>query len=493
MESGSNGAGMGWRVRRWSSDQWWLVSVTLLAAVVRLMNLGTRSLWFDEAFTVLVTRLPLRESLAALLTLGAYSPFYYLLLRPVVAVLGQSEFAYRFSSAVFGILTVPLLHRVGRCWLGPRAGLLAALALSVCPFHLLYSQDSRMYAMMGFFSLAAMDRFVGVLRGRKWLPFILCSALAYLSHYAAIFLIYVQLVCLLPLLRRHRLFRRWFAVQTLALLPLAPWFVLYIRATWQTRALGIGWIPRPDGLALLRTLWNFSSGDADAWPAWVVVLAVLHGLILVRGGLSAGRVRHILAWWLSLPLLVNFAVSLRQPLYVDRYFMGSLPAYILLLAAGVVGWRSRWSRIVAALTVVGAMGWGTVRIVGHDPYFAKEDWRGVAQAIDVQLQPGDAVVLQDYETLIGTTVYRTQEWQSVVLEPEGVSATLEEMAARYRRVWLVWRSPRESNHRLCKSEPFDVFSEATAPVRSWLTAHRDGIALDLRLPGISVVRIDREE
>jgi mannosyltransferase len=484
---------MGWRTRRWSSGRWWSVSVTLLAAAVRLPDLGTRSLWFDEAFTVLVTRLPLRESLSALLTLGAYSPFYYLVLRPVVAVLGQSEFAYRFSAAVFGILTVPLLYRVGRCWLGRRAGLLAALALSVCPFHLLYSQDGRMYAMMGFFSLAAMDRFVSVLRGSKWWPFILCSALAYLSHYAAIFLIYVQLVCLLPLLRRPRLFRRWFAAQILALLPLAPWFVLYIRATWQTRALGIGWIPRPDGLAVLRTLWNFSSGDTDAWPAGVVVLAAMHGLILVRGGLSAGRVRGILAWWLFLPLLVNFIVSLRQPLYVDRYFMGSLPAYILLLVAGVVGWRSRWSRVVAALAVVGTMVWGTVRIVGHDPYFAKEDWRGVTQTIDAEWQSDDVVILQDYETLIGAEAYRTQEWQSVVLEPEEVSTTLEEMAVRHRRVWLVWRSPRESNHRLCKSEPFDIFNEATAPVRSWLVAHRDRIALDLRLPGMSVVRIDREE
>lgn len=493
MEPSSNIAGRGWSIGRWLPDRWWLVSVTLLAAAVRLSNLGTRSLWFDEAFTVVVTRLPLRESLASLLRLGAYSPFYYLLLRPIVAVLGQSEFAYRFSSAAFGILTVPLLYRVGRCWLGQRAGLLAALALSVCPFHLLHSQDGRMYAMMGFFSLAAMDRFVGVLHGRKWLPFILCSSLAYLSHYAAIFLIYVQLVCLLPLLRRHGLFRRWFAAQMLALLPLAPWFVLYVRATWQTRALGIGWIPRPDGLALLRTLWNFSSGDADTWPAWVMGLAVLHGLILLRGMLSSGRVRRILALWLFLPLLVNFVVSLRQPLYVDRYFIASLPAYILFLVAGVMGWRSRWARVMAALTVVGVMVWGTVRIVGNDPYFAKEDWRGVVQTIDAELQPGDVVLLQDYETLIGTAVYRTQEWRSVVLESEEVSATLEEATSGHKRVWLVWRSPRESNHRHCKSDSFDIFNQATLPVRSWLVAHRDRVALDLRLPGLSVVRIDWEE
>jgi mannosyltransferase len=466
-----------------------VVALVLLAAAVRLHDLGARSLWFDEAFTVVVTRLPLRESLAALITLGAYSPFYYLLLRPVVAILGQSEFAYRFLSAFFGILTVPLLYRVGCRWLGQRAGSLAALALSICPFHLLYSQDGRMYAMMGFFSLAAMGCFERILRGGKWLPFILCSALAYLSHYAAVFLIYVQLVCLLPSLRRQRLFRRWFAAQVVALLPLAPWIILYLCANWETRALGIGWIPRPDGLALLRTLWNFSSGDTDTWTVGVVALAALHGLILARGVFSPGSVRRILAWWLFLPLFVNFAFSLRQPLYVDRYFTGSLPAYVLLLAAGITRWRLCWLRVAAALAVIGVMTWGTVRVVGNDPYFAKEDWRGATASVEMGLASGDNVVLQDYETLIGMSAYWTQEWPYVVLEPGEALATLGE-AAQCERVWLVWRSPHESNHRLCKSEPFDIFTEATPPVRAWLVAHQDQVAFDLRLPGMSVVRVD---
>jgi hypothetical protein len=219
---------------------------------------------------------------------------------------------------------------------------------------------------------------------------------------------------------------------------------------------------------------------------------VLHGLILVRGVLLSGRALRILTWWLFLPLVTNFVVSLRQPLYVDRYFMGSLPAYILLLVAGAMGWRPRWLQVAAALTVVGVMAWGTIRIVGNDPYFAKEDWRGATAAVDTGLASGDMVVLQDCETLIGTSAYWTQEWPLVVLEHGKASAVLEEEAAQHERVWLVWRSSRESNHRLCKSEPFDVFTEATPPVRAWLAAHRDQVAIDLRLPGLSVVRVDRE-
>jgi len=81
----------------------------------------------------------------------------------------------------------------------------------------------------------------------------------------------------------------------------------------------------------------------------------------------------------------------------------------------------------------------------------------------------------------------------MVLEPQGITAMLEAAATQSKRVWLVWRSPREYNHRLSKSDPFDVFDEATPPVRAWLAAQRDQVALDLRLPGLSVVRVDREE
>ncbi|MBN1955653.1 MAG: glycosyltransferase family 39 protein [Anaerolineae bacterium] len=466
-------------------------ALLLLATAVRFFGLGVRSFWFDEAFTVVVTRIPLRDSLEAILTLGAYSPFYYLLLRPTTALLGQSEYAYRFLSALFGILTVPLIYRVGSRWFDRRAGLLAALLLAICPFHLLYSQDGRMYTIMAFFSLAAMSQFEQVQRGKRWLPFILYSAVAYLCHYAAIFMIYVQLVLLLPRLRRGRLFRHWFAAQALALLPLAPWLIAYVVENWQQRALGIGWIPRPTLLSPLLTLWNMGSADTDTATAGVLALAALYGAVLASGLLARAESVRTLRWWLLLPILTNLIVSLRQPLYVDRYFMGSLPACILLLVAGILRWQPRWLRWAAAAAVVAVMGWGTARIVSGDPYFAKEDWRQAAAAIDAALEPGDRVVLQDQETLIGVSAYRQQEWPVEVLVPGEEQAALDAALAAHRRVWMVLRSFQESNHRLCKSAPFDPFSEAAAPIQAWLAAHRAETAVVLPLPGVAVVRMEQ--
>jgi len=475
-------------VSGWRTSRWWVAGITLLGVGLRLYRLGDPSFWFDECFTYTVTLAPLCDSLAALLVAGIYSPFYFLLLRLPVALVGSSEYAFRFLSAAFGILTVPLLYRLGRRLLGKQGGLLAALLLAVCPFHVWYSQDARMYALLSFFCLAAMDQFELLLSGRQnWILFIACSALAYLTHYAAGALIYVQLMLLLPLLRRGRLFWRWFLAQVAALAPLVPWLVLYL--VHGVRPAGLGWIPCPSALAPLRTLWNFTSADTVTFTPLVIVLMLAVGAVVVRAGFPWDGVRRLLFWWLMLPILVVFVLSLWRSYYVDRYFTGSLPAYLLWLALGIgVFSRPAW-RTLAAVAVLLAMGWGTVRL-HHDPYFAKEDWRGVAQAIDAGLQPGDVVALQDYEAMVGTSVYREREWPQAVLVGIGDPTPLDVVAEGHKRVWLVWRSPREANHRLSKSELFDVFAEADPPTVTWLAAHRGQVALELRFPGLSVVRVE---
>lgn len=478
-------------MKGWSHWRWQVVGVTLLAAALRLVGLGSKSFWFDECFTYTVTLAPLKNSLEALLVAGIYSPLYFLLLRPVTALAGTSEYAFRFLSAAFGLLSVPLIYRLGRRLVGPSTGAVAALLLAICPFHIWYSQDARMYAPMVFFSLAAMDRFVLLLSGRqRWGSFALFSGLAYLMHFGAFFLVYAQLADLLSRLRQKRLMRRWFLAQATAVLPLAPWMAVYLARG--IRPAGLGWIPRPSPLAPLYTLWNFTIADVETTTVPVAIMATGTGLVFLRSLFPWNQTRRLLIWWLALPIGFLFLLSLRRPYYVDRYLIVGLPAYLLLLAIGITArWGKVW-RALAAVIVLAAMAWGAARLY-TDPYFAKEAWREATTAVEAGLEAGDVVVVEDQETLIGTSVYRTREWPYVVLEPGEGSEMLEDAAARYERVWLVWRSPRESNHRISKSALFDIFAEATPQVRAWLADCRERVVLHLRLPGLSVVRVDGHE
>jgi len=103
-------------VNRWGFGLW----VTLLAAAVRLYGLGVQSLWLDEAFSHLFATLPLDMAWQAMIVDAVHPPLYYLLMRLdyllmrlVVALVGGSEFALRFPSALAGVLTVALLYRAG--------------------------------------------------------------------------------------------------------------------------------------------------------------------------------------------------------------------------------------------------------------------------------------------------------------------------------------------------------------------------------------------
>lgn len=477
-------------MNKWRLAQWGVLFITLLATALRLYQLGTKSFWFDECFTRLATLAPLGDSLAALLVAGIYSPLYFLLLRPVAALAGASEYAFRFLSAAFGVLAIPAIYQLGRNLMGEASGVVAALLLAVCPFHIWYSQDARMYAPMALFGVLAMDHFVLLMRNhRRWLSFSVCSGLAYLMHYFSFSLLYVQLVHRLPRLRETRLARRWMLAQAAAVAPLAPWLIWYVARRAQPA--GLGWIPAPGLLAPLETLWNFTAADVDTVTPPVIALMLVTALIFLRGLFPWNENRRLLIGWLALPIGFLFLLSLRRPYYVDRYLMASLPAYLLILASGIMAWRQAAWRIATLAVVLSAMLWGASRLYA-DPLFAKEEWRGATAAIEAGLAQDDAVLMQDQETLMGTSAYRTREWQYKVLGIGDSSSTLDAAVASHKRVWLVWRSPRESNHRLSKSEPFDVFAETTPPVRAWLSAHRGEVALDLRLPGLSVVRLDRE-
>jgi hypothetical protein len=343
---------------------------------------------------------------------------------------------------------------------------------------------------MTCFSLVAMDCFVTSLRGRpRWIAFTLSSGLAYLMHYASASLIYVQLAWFLPRLRETGSVRRWFLAQAIALTPLVPWLIV-VYGVRNLRPTGLGWIPNPGLLAPLASLWNFTTADAETVTLPVIVFMIGVAVVFLRSLFPWNEERRLLVWWLALPIGFLFLLSLRRPYYVDRYLMVSLPAYLLLLSFGITVWHRGAFQLAAAAVVLTAMIWGTTRLY-TDPLFLKEDWRGVATAVEVGLGPGDVVMMQDQETLIGTSAYATRKWPYVVLSEEA-SLTMEAVTAGYKRIWLVWRSPYEYNHRLSKSDRFDILALATPAVRAWLVAHRAQVALDLRLPGLSLVRIDTE-
>jgi len=178
-----------------------LLLIVLLAFLLRLYRLDQQGLWYDEGFSVYLARMSLGE-ITARTASDIHPPLFYYLLHLWLGPFGDSEFALRFFSLIFGLLTIPLIYALGRRLLGTTSGLLAASLLAISPLYLWYSQEARMYTLVTFLCLATSYLLLrGLAEGSKgaliWGLYVLINVLAVYSHFYAFFILTFHLIFLL--------------------------------------------------------------------------------------------------------------------------------------------------------------------------------------------------------------------------------------------------------------------------------------------------------
>ncbi len=388
------------------------VAISLLALAafaVRAASLDAQSLWRDEVDALHFAVAPWPEMLSNFTRPGWNGPFYFLLLRGWVALTGTSEYAMRFSSLAFGVLCVPLVYALGRRLFNRQIGTLAALLVTTSPYLTWYSQEVKMYTLVPALALLAIYGLRRAIEGegwRWWAVQIVATSLAFYSHILAALLIPVQVLLCLTWWPQTR--KQWagvlvsLACLTLPYLPLADW---QARLALQERETGFAHHSLGNMVQILLDGWSMGVFGASSWSghwsrslvgvlvewgrsivgwcwpwgavravrmdalaAWVLdilnkgwslntmlmsTLAVwgLARPLLVPHKEKRGEGRLALACWLMTPLLAVWLISLRQPLFTDRYLIWAAPAFYLLIALGLAsllrfgGWW-RWAVVL---------------------------------------------------------------------------------------------------------------------------------------------------
>ncbi len=124
-----------------------LLAITVLGAILRLLEIGSKGLWLDEAFSVWMGWQSITEMFAWLIQIDQHPPLYYFLLH-FWMYLGDSAVMVRTFSALLGGLTIPVIYLLGQRLAGWKVGLLAALILALSPFHVRFAQETRMYTLL---------------------------------------------------------------------------------------------------------------------------------------------------------------------------------------------------------------------------------------------------------------------------------------------------------------------------------------------------------
>jgi hypothetical protein len=202
-----------------------------------------------------------------------------------------------------------------------------------------------------------------------------------------------------------------------------------------------------------------------------------------EGG-KGDRVRSLLFTWLIVPLVFTWLISLRIPLYVDRFFIICLPAVLLL--SSTINLSRGWLTRGIMLTLVVSSAAASLRL-WVDPALSREDWRAAAAYIEALERPNDALVMRDFQTGIPFGYYYRGALQRQVAALNRQITSLEDLTVGHGRLWLVYRCPFEPTHQLAGSQPFTWRDETEPVLQRWLSFHRAQMVDERAFPGVYVV------
>ena len=324
-----------------------LPAILLLAFALRLFRLDFQELRGDEAFGYFFSLRAYDDIIASTLSLHEPHPVgSYFLQHIWLGWAGHSEFALRFVSVWFGVLTVALLYRLARrLELTLATASVGALLLAVSPYAIWHSQDARMYSILLALTLASTWLMAEALqRGRwqVWFLYVAVSWLALHTHYFAIFVLAAQncfvigRALLMPRVRFSA--AQWVQWQFVLGFFYLPWF--FTASETLTGYGGNGDSPGFWAMAQ-RSLAVFAAGESipTDWrtPAAIGagLLVLLGGVHLWREGGGPRRTLFLLLLLWAVPVLATWVSSQSRPIFNERYLIAAAPAFYLLLAASI--------------------------------------------------------------------------------------------------------------------------------------------------------------
>lgn len=371
----------------------WLVPV-LWTLVLGLWGLSRQdSVWRDEAATWQVAGRSTGEIWAMLGNVDAVHGLYYLLMHGLFEVFGASTATLRLPSVLAVAAAAGCVAAAGRRLAGGWAGLGGGLALGLLPAVQFHLQEGRPYALVAAgagLSTLLLVRLLGERPGRRvwprWTAYGLSVLVCALLNWLSLLVLPAHAVTLARVRAPRGVLGRWLLAAGAGAAGALPLVLFSRRQSDQ-----VSWIP--------PLTWHMMIG-----PAILLAAGGLCAALARRGPRRPGPGRLSAAAvglpLLAVPQLALIAISLVQPLFLDRYVLFSMLGLALLIGAAlgacVRAAAPRFPRAAPLLVpaVVGAavLALLPVEVGKRAPASRVDDVLAVAREVARLKQPGDGVV-----------------------------------------------------------------------------------------------------
>lgn len=370
----------------------WLALPALATLVLGVWGLGRRQLWRDEHATWWAAALSWSELKQLVSSVDAVLAPYYVLMHGWIRLFGASASALRLPSTLALALCALLVVRLGQRLFGARVGLTAGLLFAATPSVSAYAHEARPYALALLASVASALALLRAIdapgRGSRWVLYALSVVGMGASHLISLCVLAAHVSWVLALRWQRPLQASWSALAWRFGFALGAALSLVLPLIWigSQQAAAVSWI---------RGGWReylaFPGELFFSTPVALVVIA------LALFGLWRARAEGVLlAVWAMFPPLFLMATFAQLHLFLTRYLLFTLPAWLVLGALGLcelLRRLPRWGRalVVTALIGLAAYGQEGLRLPLSPGAY---DYRAAANAVRRRMQPGDAIAFE---------------------------------------------------------------------------------------------------
>ncbi len=383
----------------WNRPATALLLILILAGLLRLSLLGSKSLWFDEAFSVrFATRTPQQMWQPDSVRPETHPPLYYHGLHYWVNHFGDSEFMVRLPSALISLINVALIYILGHRLFNQKAGIAAAALLAFSPLNLWYAQEARMYVFMTAILLLsavlltwdnwwAIPPLTAALTVGLYLDYTMPPLWSLLSA--------VWVVVWWHKGHRVRPFLIWFTSSIAAWLLFLPWLADFyeVLETFSTVHLFIR-LQESVGLPFLRPqqyLLVMIAGTLCLIP----ILAVLTGL----------QQRESSRTWIFATVLLGFTVAtllfpIPRLFGIKRILVQFWPliiVWVVWILDQMDGWRRRLTTGLLAISLAASL----ITLIA----IPKDDWRSAVNYINENSEGGEVALIDPAYNVAVTSYY----------------------------------------------------------------------------------------
>jgi mannosyltransferase len=441
-------------------EKFWIVLfIIVVGFLLRIYRIDDQSVWYDEAFSLTVSRLPLAEMTDQLIRDFCQPPLHYYMLHVWFELFGFGAFQARLLSAVFGTLAIVMIYLFARYLFDPKTAFLSAILLAVSQLAVMYSQEARPYALFLFLVLCSSYSFVRALQEKNerfWWGFVAWAILMIYTHYYGVFVVLALFLYGILYRQRYAFPGSWLiGGMVLGFVLYAPWILSGVTEQALNSGTAIFHRQRPWFAAHwwtpMSVLNDFNNGkffgllSSSSW--WIflmgVLLFTLPALLSLKRLFSISRVEDgarefhqdslvflAMFWLVPVSLLLTLGATI-DLMFDVRYVAFCVAPYYILVARGISQLKFPRLRtfLISAVLIYSVI---ALRANYFVPY--KENYRDALAYVAEHYQGGDYCIFLPFREL-------PLQWAIYHSDHSGINVTsLEAVASSpkdYNRVWLV--------------------------------------------------------